>query len=375
MIKVLHIIKSLGRGGAEMLLPETLAFHNKRSLEFHYIYFLPWKNQMVSAIREQGGKVSCFSANNNVQIIRTIPKIIKYINENGIQLIHCHLPWAGFCGRFIHFKTGLPVLYTEHNKQERYHFITRTINKLTFNYQSHVVAVSDDVAKSIQTNIHPKLPVSTILNGVNIEKFQRSEAKGIQLRKSLGISSGDFVIGTIAVFRFQKRLDVWLEVFADLKKRHTNLKGIIVGDGILKDKIQKKRTLLGLDNDVIMPGLQTNTVDWLSALDLYMMSSVFEGLPVALLEAMSCNLPVVSTNAGGISEVIRNERDGVVVPVSSTIEQLSDAAHKLILNRIDRDRFGAAARERVVSSFSMQQMVQQLENLYFKLLKYDHSGS
>ena len=66
-IKILHIIKSLGRGGAEMLLPETLKIHDKTKFEFHTIYFLPWKNQMVEAIENAGGKVTCFSASNNIK--------------------------------------------------------------------------------------------------------------------------------------------------------------------------------------------------------------------------------------------------------------------------------------------------------------------
>ena len=97
-IKVLHIIKSLGRGGAEMLLPETLKRHNQLEFEFHYIYFLPWKNQMVEAIENAGGKVTRFSAKNNIQLFFQYPKIIKYCKDNNIQIIHAHLPWAGFVG-------------------------------------------------------------------------------------------------------------------------------------------------------------------------------------------------------------------------------------------------------------------------------------
>ena len=68
-IKILHIVKSLGRGGAEVLLQETLKLHNKETYEFHYIYFLPWKNQMVEGITNAGGKVVLFSAKNNIEII------------------------------------------------------------------------------------------------------------------------------------------------------------------------------------------------------------------------------------------------------------------------------------------------------------------
>jgi L-malate glycosyltransferase len=107
-IKVLHIIKSLGRGGAEMLLPETLKLHDQGKFEFQYIYFLPWKNQMVSAIEQAGGKVTCLEASNTLQIISKTHAIVRYCRENQIQLIHCHLPWAGMVGRLVHRKTGIP---------------------------------------------------------------------------------------------------------------------------------------------------------------------------------------------------------------------------------------------------------------------------
>src|SRR5690242_17835219 len=135
-IKILHIIKSLGRGGAEMLLPETLKLHNQSRFEFHYIYFLPWKNQMVEEIRKHGGVVTCLSASNSVQIVMKVWAIKKYIKRNDIRIIHCHLPWAGIVGRIVHRMMGVLTLYTEHNKQERYHVVTRLMNKLTFNWQS-----------------------------------------------------------------------------------------------------------------------------------------------------------------------------------------------------------------------------------------------
>jgi hypothetical protein len=101
--KILHIIKSLGRGGAEMLLPETLKEHHQDQFEFHYIYFLPWKNQMVEAIESAGGIVCCFSAKNNLHLLLQYTKIIKYCKKHQIQLIHAHLPWAGFVSRVSAF--------------------------------------------------------------------------------------------------------------------------------------------------------------------------------------------------------------------------------------------------------------------------------
>ena len=192
--KILHIIKSLGRGGAEVLLQETLKLHNQEEFEFHFIYFLPWKNQMVDGIENAGGKVTLFRAKNNIQILLQIFRVIRYIKQNKIELLHCHLPWAGFLGRLIYKLINIPVLYTEHNKQERYHFITRTLNKITFNWQSKVIAVSDDVFHSIQSAICPKIDVVTILNGVNTNFYKRDQNLGLQKRKEYLIDDNTILI-------------------------------------------------------------------------------------------------------------------------------------------------------------------------------------
>lgn len=369
-IRVLHIIKSLGRGGAEMLLPETIAVHDRNLFEFHVIYFLPWKNQMVEAIQKTDSRVTCFPASNNIQILMQYRKVLAYVKQYQIDVIHAHLPWAGFLSRIIHRTNGIPVLYTEHNKQERYHFLTKLLNRISFNWQTAGVAVSEEVAISIKKNIHPEVPVQTILNGINTHKFHLIDSAYHETRKAIrshmGIPEDAIVIGTMAVFRFQKRLELWMEVFVSLKKRFPNLKGIIVGDGPLKEQILVRRKELDLEDAVFLPGLQTNPIDWLSTMDVYMMSSVFEGLPIALLEAMSCGLPVVCTNAGGTGEVIRDGIDGALTPVDEPM-LLVDKIAALINDSSLRQRMGVASRMRVVESFSMERMVGELEELYRKV--------
>ncbi|MCK6618766.1 MAG: glycosyltransferase [Cyclobacteriaceae bacterium] len=366
-IKVLHLIKSLGRGGAEMLLPETLKLHDQDKFEFHYIYFLPWKNQMVDALEQAGGKVSCQDAHNNIQMIGKINQVKKYVTQHNVSLIHCHLPWAGIVGRMIHRETGIPVVYTEHNKQERYHFATRWMNRVTFNWQTTVVAVSGDVADSIKKSIRTSIPVAEILNGVNTDFFQRNEKAGRLTREQIGIPSDAVVVGTVAVFRFQKRLKEWLDVFHRVAQDNPNLYGIVVGDGPLKRELLEHRSRLNLDQKVVMPGLQIDVKPWYSAMDIFMMTSVFEGLPVALLEAMSMQCAVVTTNAGGIKQVIRNSKDGIVVDTEEW-DKLSDAIQQLAVDDIMRKALGEAARLRVLEVFNLQRMVRELEDLYISLI-------
>lgn len=362
-IRVLHIIKSLGRGGAEMLLPETLKLHNQEGFEFHYVYFLPWKNQMVEALEKAGGKVTCVPASNNFQILGRRQEVISYIKDNHINIIHCHLPWAGILGRILFRSAGIPVLYTEHNKQERYHWITRWMNRLTFNWQTMAIAVSTDVEESIQRHIHPRIPVKVVQNGVNTTIYSRNREAGEAVRSTCGIPSGAVVVGTVAVFRTQKRLKEWLDVFHRAATSNPNLYGILVGDGPMCEEITAHRKDLGLDNRVKMPGLKSEIVPWLSAMDIFMMTTQFEGMPVALLEAMSTQCAVITTDAGGIKEVVRSNIDGIMVSVNQPMDLVQHLI-RLGENSAERNRLAIASRIRVEMDFDLRRMVGALEKVY-----------
>ena len=366
-IKVLHIIKSLGRGGAEVLLPETLKLHNKSKFEFHYIYFLPWKDQMVEALEEAGGKTNCFSASSNIKMMQLSFSVARYCTRNSIDVIHCHLPWSGFVGRIVHRKIGIPMIYTEHNIQERYHLLTKFLNKVTFNSQCLALGVSEDVSRSIKENINPKIPVETLLNGVNTSFFKRDEQKGKLIRESYNIPEDKLVIGNIAVFRQQKDLSTWVRTFKKINKDHPDVYGLLVGAGPEEAGIKALVKELNLEGRIKFSGLQTDTISYFSAMDIFLMTSAFEGLPIALLEAMSMNCAIVSTRAGGVKEVVRDGKDGILCKIGD-VQELSLTTKQLITDEEELKKFQHAARGRVEESFSLAKMVKSIENIYQKIL-------
>ncbi|MBC7830320.1 MAG: glycosyltransferase [Chitinophagaceae bacterium] len=363
-IPVLHIIKSLGRGGAETLLPETLHKHDKTKYQFHYIYFLPWKDQMVEQIKEEGGTVVCMAAKNNIEILLTARKIMAYVKEHKIQLIHCHLPWAGIVGRLVGKIRKVPVIYTEHNTWEHYHKLTYHLNKLSFSSQHKVIAVSKDVENSIKANYGKSYPkVEVVLNGINTEKFSNSISVKRNIRKELNISHDAIVIGIVCVFRAQKRLNIWLEIAQQLLRNHPQCTFIIVGDGPLKDDLHQKARELQMEGHVHFAGLQSEIRPYLKAFNVFMMSSEFEGLPIALLEAMSMGCMPVCTDAGGIPELITDGKNGLLAPTTEPM-LLIQKLDSYLENPADIRQLGEAARETVVKRFSLQKMVNELENIY-----------
>ncbi|MEJ1237905.1 glycosyltransferase [Chryseolinea sp. T2] len=363
-LRILHVIKSLGRGGAETLLVETLKQHDKQLFEFHYVYFLPWKNQLVKDLEAEGVRVTCLNANNNIALLARTQKLAGYLRDNKIDLMHAHLPWAGVVARIASKWTKIPLVYSEHNKQERYHLLTRLMNLSTVGLTTKIVAVSEDVAQSIiRHKPSAAKKVITLRNGVNVNHFSRKLVDRTSVKRGLAIPEDDFVIGTVAVFRTQKRLDVWLDIASKLAAAHSNIHFLIVGDGPLKEMLQERINALGLKQRVHLPGLQSDVRPYLAAMDLYLMSSQFEGLPIALLEAMAMECPVVATNAGGIGEVVRNEIDGLLTSVDEP-ELLFELSKRVLADAALRKRLSVASRDRIVDRFTMREMVAQLEDLY-----------
>lgn len=367
-IKVLHIIKSLGRGGAEMLLPETLTLHNKDKFEFHYIYFLPWKDQVVGQIKDSGGTVTCIPASNNIKIILSTRKVAAYIKKNKIKIVHCHLPWAGIVGRLSSKLTNVKVVYTEHNKWERYHSLTYKLNKFTFPWQDVVIPCSKDVESSIRSHYKKDRPaIHTISNGVNTRKFIRSASFDIDVRQQLQLGDDVKVIGIISVFRVQKRLFDWLNIAKLLHQLQPNTFFIIVGDGPLNESLRAKAEEMEMTGYCYFAGLQSEVRPFLKVMDVFMMTSEFEGLPIALLESMSMECVPACTAAGGIPELV-NQSNGILVDIdrpNELVDQIND-----LLNNWDNygESSRKSARETVVQKFSLDKMVGELEQLYTSLL-------
>jgi len=362
-LRVFHLIKSLGRGGAEVLLVETLRCADRDAFELAYGYFLPWKDALVGELEAEGAEVTCFRAASRARILSKVRAVARHLRAWEADVVHCHLPLAGVVGRMAGWLAGVPVVYTEHNLQERYHGLTRRTNRATWRLQRHVVAVSEDVAASARRACGTAVPITVVRNGVAVERFRRDPGAGARVRAELGIAPETVVLGTVAVFRVQKRLDRWLEAAARIRAAVSGAKFVFVGDGPLRGEVEGWIRARGLQGAVHLVGLQDDVRPYLAAMDLYLISSSFEGLPVALLEAMAAGLPVVATAVGGIPEVVEPGVSGRLVQ-DGDVAGLAEAAIALAGAPELRARMGAAGRERVTASFSMARMTRELEGIY-----------
>ncbi|WP_324719187.1 glycosyltransferase [Salinimicrobium sp. HB62] len=366
MIKILHLIKALGRGGAEVLLPETLKLHDQNRFEFFYGYFLPF-DDMEGVIEKEGGKVIHFKSDGNINMLLQGEKVINFCKKNKIDIIHSHLPLAGFVARYVYSRTAIPVIYTEHNIQEKYHFATKLVNKFTYNKQTIALGVSEDVSTSIKKNINPRIPVRTLLNGVNTQFYTKNLQMGARVKAELDIPQEAIVLGNIAVFREQKALPDWIRAFAEVSKQKTDVYGLLVGAGPQEEEVKNIIRELKLENKIKLPGVKEDTLPYFSAMDIFLLSSEFEGLPIALLEAMSMECAVVSTRAGGVVEAIRDKKEGLLCEVGD-FRCLARKSVELIDDEELRKSLQCSARKRVEDFFSLDIMVSRLEILYEEVI-------
>ena len=373
-LRVFHLIKSLGRGGAEMLLPEGLRYADRDRFTYAYGYFVPWKSAMVALLEEQGAQVTCFAAPSNARLLLSARKLASVLRDWHADIVHCHLPLAGVVGRMAGKMAGVPVVYTEHNRMERYHPATRWLNLATWRMQEQVIAVSANVAASIRAHVRAKVPVRTILNAVDTLAFDRGAVDGSVVRTALGIPAIARVVGTVAVFRAQKRLDRWLEAAQRIRAQLPDVHFVLVGDGPLASELRAIAAQHRMDQYVHFVGLQEDVRPYLATFDLFLMSSDFEGLPVALLEAMAMECAVVSTAVGGVAEVVHNGDTGFLAQ-SPDPAALSAACLRLLDSPHERSRLGKAGRGLVESRFGMRRMMAELEDVYTTVVSDGHRRS
>jgi glycosyltransferase involved in cell wall biosynthesis len=380
--KVLVLIKGLGLGGAERLLVDSLPFLNRSQFEYHVAYLVAAKNFLVPELESAGIPVHCLGAcraqralsrvNGQLAALTLVPRALRRLlalqRRESFALIQADLPVAGILARVMGRWTSVPVIYTEHNLQERYHPVTRWANAATYRWNRQVLAVSSEVAASIgRHGLRRRTRVVTLANGVPVEQIRAEAADACGVRNELGIPTTNLVVGTVAVFRSQKRLSDWVDVAAHVAARRPDVTFLLVGGGPLESEIRNRVRARGLSNRVLMPGFRPDGRRLVAAMDVFLMTSEFEGLPIAMLEAMTLGKPVVATRAGGIPEVLADGNGGLLASVGA-IDDLSSCVLQLLEDAERRARMGAAAAVRVESRYHLKRRVKAIESLYAQLL-------
>lgn len=211
-------------------------------------------------------------------------------------------------------------------------------------------------------NISPD-KVSVIYNG--IEKFEISNDSGeiLSMRSSLQIGQNDIVVGTISRIIRDKGIECLIEAVYRVSKEIKNIKCLIVGDGYLLPKIKVKVKLLGIENNIIFTGYRNDILGLLGIMDIFVMPSLHESLPYSLIEAMMAGKGSISTEVGGVEEMIDSGISGKIVKPNDP-DELAKAIIILSKNKEYLKIIGEAARQRALKIFSYERMIMETEEFF-----------
>ena len=364
-IKVFSVIKGLGLGGAEKLLALAAPHLDRDTFEYSVGYFLPWKNTLVPDLETAGLDVTCFQVHRHGDP-RIVTRLADYIRYHNIDLIHAHLPYPGVVARLAGRLTGAKVVYTEHNMWDRLNPVMRKVNQCTYGLNDYSITVSKDVENSL-CGVDMRR-VTTIDNGVDCTRLQEIPDTTSEVRAELGIPFDHFVVGKVANLTPKKNHENLLRAFALLHHEIPASTLVLVGQPA--GRLEELQTLardLGIGGQVIFTGARNDVPRLVKAFDLFVMSSDFEGLPIAMLEAMALAKPIVATAVGGIPGVVRDGIEGYTVAA----RQPALLAEKMLRLARDKDlryTLGLQALARVRDEYDIAVMVKKVERIYREVL-------
>lgn len=366
MSRILILIKGLGRGGAEQLLVNASPYLDRSRFDYQVAYLLPWKNALVGELETKGLPVHCLAAGRGPGWVYRLRRLVR--NEQ-IDLVHSHSPLAAVAVRLALGPGSPRRVYTEHNVWERFHPATYWLNLLTFPRSNHVFAVSNQVRASVR---YPRplrmmrLPtVETLYHGPDPASIA-GWGNPAGVRQELGISASAPVVGTVANFKTHKDYPTLIQAAAEVVKEIPAARFVVVGLGPLEKEIKRLTERHGLNGSVVFAGYREDAPRVAGAFDVFVLSSLQEGLSIATVEAMAQGVPAVVTSVGGLPEVVEHGYNGLVVPPRDP-QALAESILHMLRDDQNRLRMGENARRRSVD-FDIRDAVRRMEDVYGELL-------
>jgi glycosyltransferase involved in cell wall biosynthesis len=292
--------------------------------------------------------------------------IRRFCTERRLQILHAHnlgpLVYAGLAARTLWDRPK--VVYSEHNQiysakpgvRRRFAYYIRLAD--------HVVAVSGDLKRELIERVGTRRPVEVIHNG--IERMPFDPAARAKVRAALKVEAADILIGTVAVLSRQKGISHLLEAIPKVSGLLPRARFVIVGDGPLRGSLMQQAEDQGLTDRVIFTGYRNDIPRLMEAFDVYAQPSLWEGLPLVLIEALRAGKPIVATRVGGNPEVVEHARNGLLVEPGDS-DALADALVRVATDEQFREAVTDRNVEKFQSEFALDAMVTSHIAVYSRL--------
>lgn len=371
-VRIMFIIDHLygtAGGGAEKHLFYLTNLLDKNKFDVVIVAFDTMDTPFVLKMKEHGIKIIHIPVGKyyTINAINKSIKLIKLIKKMKIDIVQTYHFKADTLGALSAKIAGIKHIISSKrdigDRKKKIHFyLNRIVNRFVNNF----IVVADRVGKVVahQEKVSEN-KLKTIYNGVDIQKYHPvSDEEKKAARKSIGLEEDDFIIGMVAVIRPEKNHDIFLDSFKKVLTHSQRIKGLIVGDGKLKNELQDYCKNNGIENQIVFTGASLNVEKYLKTMDVgCLVPGSNEGFSNAILEKMAMGLPMIVTDIGGNSEAVEDGVNGFVIPPNDSTSLANSIIH-LYEKPGTRKKMGVASRKRVEEKFSIQKMIDE-HNLYY----------
>lgn len=367
-IAVCHVASGDLWAGAEAQLAALLhALARHQSLRVFVV--LLNEGRLAEEARRSGAEVKVIAESAHT-FFEILGEATTYILARGILILHSHRYKENLLAALLARRCRVPfVVRTEHGGQEPFQGLAqlkqrvlRRVDRLVRSYATdRVISVSAELQPQLARYVDPHRIV-VIPNGVDTENV-RSDLSALEARRRLNIPDHCPVLGYAGRLAPIKRLDIFLAAAQEIARRAPNARFVVVGDGSERPRLEKIARALGLEHLVLFLGHRDDIYDVLRAIDVFVLCSDHEGLPIVLLEALHMGIPVVARRVGGIAEVVQDGISGLLVD-SADPRPLADACVRLVEDSNLRRDLARSGQSRVAERFSAERTAAGVTNLY-----------
>ena len=369
LVDVLYLITELSVvGGAEKVLVRFLTHLDRRRFRPTVACLYGGDGPMADDVRALGIPVIDLGMTAKWRL-DALWRLYYLLRRKRPLILHASMFHANVLGRVLGRLAGVPIIVTWRHSVGIGWQGREWVNRWTALLNDKAIAVCELARRiEIQRTKVPSDRVVTVYNGLDVRRFSLvNPSSVVQIRHSLGVRSGALLLGAVGRLSPEKDYANLLAAMAKVQKHVPTARLFIVGDGELRERLEIQAQSLGLSDVVTFTGIRDDVPEILAALDIFVLSSRREGLPLAVLEAMAAGLPVVATVVGGVPEVVVDGVTGFLVPPLNPVA-LAEALLSLLQDPARCKAMGRAGYKRVKQCFSMEQMTRQIESLYEELL-------
>lgn len=360
------MIDELPRDGAEMLLVDLMRL---RIPGYRYtIVCLIKGGPLEQEFEKFGIPVVIFGRKGKLDF-GLVFRVASWLKRERAEVVHTHLFTADTYGRLAARLAGVPAVFsTVHNIVNPWKGSGRKlIDRLFARLSTAVVGCSEEVTQTLASR--DKIPAGKLVsipNGIDLQKF--SSFSGAGVRSEFGLPEDRPLIGIVGRLHEQKAHGDLFQALAQLPQmRDRQLNCLVIGTGDLQDALKQQAKDLGLGDCVIFTGMRTDVPRLVAAMDVFVMSSHWEGLPIALLEAMASSKAVLCTRVGGIPDVVIDGENGLLVEPRD-VPQFAKRLGELLQDSGLRTRLGQRARETVIARFDVSRTAAAYNRLHQQAL-------